>query len=112
MTGPGRELNVGAMLGALVQEEGAYFATLLKTHGAAILPRATPEQLATFAEAARRIEFGPVPVIGNIIENQFKGTARNWPFGAALAFVLMAVTLFLTTTANVLVQRHYRKWSE
>ncbi|WP_332117860.1 ABC transporter permease [Azorhizobium caulinodans] len=38
--------------------------------------------------------------------------AMNWPFGAALAFVLMAVTLFLTTTANVLVQRHYRKWSE
>lgn len=36
----------------------------------------------------------------------------NWPFGAALAFVLMAVTLVLTTTANVLVQRHYRRWSE
>ena len=36
----------------------------------------------------------------------------NWPFGAALAFVLMAVTLILTTTANVLVQRHYRRWSE
>ncbi len=38
--------------------------------------------------------------------------AMNWPFGAALAFVLMAVTLVLTTTANVLVQRHYRRWSE
>ena len=34
------------------------------------------------------------------------------PFGAALAFVLMAVTLVLTTTANVLVQRRYRRWSE
>lgn len=38
--------------------------------------------------------------------------AMNWPFGAALAFVLMAVTLVLTTTANVLVQRRYRRWSE
>lgn len=38
--------------------------------------------------------------------------AMNWPFGAALAFVLMVVTLVLTTTANVLVQRRYRRWSE
>lgn len=38
--------------------------------------------------------------------------AMNWPFGAALAFVLMAVTLVLTTSANVLVQRRYRRWSE
>lgn len=38
--------------------------------------------------------------------------AMNWPFGAALAFILMIVTLFLTVTANVLVQRHYRRWSE
>ncbi|MFG1464741.1 ABC transporter permease [Xanthobacter sp. DSM 24535] len=38
--------------------------------------------------------------------------AMNWPFGAALAFVLMGVTLVLTTTANALVQRHYRRWSE
>ncbi|MEP9352816.1 ABC transporter permease [Xanthobacter sp. KR7-65] len=38
--------------------------------------------------------------------------AMNWPFGAALAFVLMAVTLVLTTTANILVQRRYRRWSE
>lgn len=38
--------------------------------------------------------------------------AMNWPFGAALAFVLMAVTLTLTTAANVLVQRRYRRWSE
>ncbi len=38
--------------------------------------------------------------------------AMNWPFGAALAFVLMAVTLVLTTAANMLVQRHYRRWSE
>jgi len=32
---------------------------------------------------------GRVDMIGNIIENQFKGTARNWPFGAALGIALM-----------------------
>lgn len=36
----------------------------------------------------------------------------NWPFGSALAFILMGVTLLLTVTANSLVQRRYRKWSE
>lgn len=33
----------------------------------------------------------------------------NWPFGAALAFLLMAVTLILTTVSHLLVQRHYRR---
>jgi spermidine/putrescine transport system permease protein len=28
-------------------------------------------------------------MIGNIIENQFKGNARNWPFGAALGTALL-----------------------
>lgn len=31
-------------------------------------------------------------MIGNLIEDQF-GAARNWPFGAALAFVLLALVL-------------------
>jgi spermidine/putrescine transport system permease protein len=31
-------------------------------------------------------------MIGNLIQNQF-GAARNWPFGSALAFVLLAVVL-------------------
>lgn len=33
---------------------------------------------------------GRVDMIGNVIENQFKGTARNWPFGAALGTALLA----------------------
>jgi spermidine/putrescine transport system permease protein len=33
---------------------------------------------------------GRVDMIGNIIENQFKGNARNWPFGAALGSTLLA----------------------
>jgi len=33
---------------------------------------------------------GKVDMIGNIIENQFLGSARNWPFGAALGMTLVA----------------------
>ena len=32
---------------------------------------------------------GRVDMIGNIIENQIKGNARNWPFGAALGTALL-----------------------
>jgi spermidine/putrescine transport system permease protein len=32
---------------------------------------------------------GKVDMIGNIIENQFKGNARNWPFGSALGITLL-----------------------
>jgi spermidine/putrescine transport system permease protein len=32
---------------------------------------------------------GRVDMIGNIVENQFKGNARNWPFGAALGTTLL-----------------------
>ena len=38
--------------------------------------------------------------------------AMNWPFGSALAFILMAVTMILTVGVSVLVQRRYRRWSE
>ena len=31
-------------------------------------------------------------MIGNLIQNQF-GSARNWPFGAALSFALLAIVL-------------------
>ncbi len=33
---------------------------------------------------------------------------NNWPFGAAVAFILMATTLVLTAAANILMQRRYR----
>jgi spermidine/putrescine transport system permease protein len=35
-------------------------------------------------------------MIGNLIQNQF-GAARNWPFGAALAFALLALVLLAMT---------------
>jgi spermidine/putrescine transport system permease protein len=36
---------------------------------------------------------GRVDMIGNIIEHQFQGAARNWPFGAAAGTALMIVFL-------------------
>jgi len=42
------------------------------------------------------------------VYNQFAGLS-NWPFGAALAFVLMTATLLLTVTSNWLAQRRYRR---
>ncbi len=38
--------------------------------------------------------------------------AMNWPFGAALAFILMSVTLILTVGVSVMAQRRFRRWSE
>jgi spermidine/putrescine transport system permease protein len=34
-------------------------------------------------------------LIGNIVADQFRGVGSNWPLGAALAFVTMAVVLFI-----------------
>jgi putative spermidine/putrescine transport system permease protein len=42
------------------------------------------------------------PVVANEVLNQ-----NNWPFGAALSFMLMIVTLLLTMIANVVVARRY-----
>ena len=46
-------------------------------------------------------------MMGPLVFGQFQ--LNNWPFGAAIAFVLMAATLVLTAGANVLVQRRYRR---
>ncbi|MCP8968469.1 ABC transporter permease [Ectobacillus ponti] len=35
-----------------------------------------------------------VPLIGNVIQNQFLG-ARNWPFGSALSLILVLLTMIL-----------------
>jgi putative spermidine/putrescine transport system permease protein len=35
-------------------------------------------------------------------------TNNNWPFAAALAFILMATTLLLTVLANTMIPRRYR----
>ncbi len=46
-------------------------------------------------------------MMGPLVFGQFQ--LNNWPFGASIAFVLMAATLVLTATANVMVQRRYRR---
>src|SRR5215469_15694684 len=46
-------------------------------------------------------------MMGPLVYGQFQ--LNNWPFGAATAFVLMTATLGLTATANILVQRRYRR---
>jgi putative spermidine/putrescine transport system permease protein len=45
-------------------------------------------------------------MMGPTVYNQFAGLS-NWPFGAALAFVLMTATLTLTIASNWLAQRGY-----
>jgi putative spermidine/putrescine transport system permease protein len=46
-------------------------------------------------------------MMGPLIYGQFQ--LNNWPFGASVAFVLMSATLGLTATANILVQRRFRR---
>jgi putative spermidine/putrescine transport system permease protein len=46
-------------------------------------------------------------MMGPLVYNQFV-QQNNWPFGGAIAFILMAGTLVLTLVANLTVQRRYR----
>lgn len=46
-------------------------------------------------------------MMGPLVYGQFR--LNNWPFGAAIAFVLMTATLALTASANMVVQRRYRR---
>jgi putative spermidine/putrescine transport system permease protein len=46
-------------------------------------------------------------MMGPLVYVQFAAKS-NWPFGAAISLILMMVTLILTATANLLVQRRYR----
>jgi putative spermidine/putrescine transport system permease protein len=49
-------------------------------------------------------------MMGPLVYNQFV-QQNNWPFGGAIAFILMIGTLILTLTANLVVQRRYRSAS-
>lgn len=44
-------------------------------------------------------------MMGPLVFGQFQ--LNNWPFGAAVSFVLMTATLALTAAANLIVQRRY-----
>lgn len=45
--------------------------------------------------------------MGPLVYDQFI-QQNNWPFGGAVSFVLMIVTLVLTVVANLVVQRRYK----
>ena len=47
---------------------------------------------------------GKALLIGNLIQNQF-GVARNWPFGAALGFALLAVVMVVMTAYSLRFRR-------
>jgi putative spermidine/putrescine transport system permease protein len=47
-------------------------------------------------------------MMGPLVFGQFV-QQNNWPFGGAIAFILMAATLVLTAAANLLVQQRYRR---
>jgi putative spermidine/putrescine transport system permease protein len=47
-------------------------------------------------------------MMGPTVYNQFAGLS-NWPFGAAMSFVLMTATLLMTVTSNWLAQARYRR---
>ena len=46
-------------------------------------------------------------MMGPLVYGQFI-QQNNWPFGGAVAFILMTATLILTLTANLIVQQRYR----
>ena len=51
---------------------------------------------------------GPLfKMMAPLIYNQFT-QQTNWPFGGAIAFILMTVTLLLTLAANLIIQRRAR----
>jgi len=89
-----------------------------RTFGHVILPLAMPGViagtilsfiLAMNAYATPVLLGGPTfHMMGPTVYNQFAGLS-NWPFGAALAFVLMTATLVLTVTSNWFAQRRYRR---
>jgi putative spermidine/putrescine transport system permease protein len=47
-------------------------------------------------------------MMGPLVYGQF-AELNNWPFGAALAFVLMTATLTLSAVSNLVIQRRYRR---
>jgi putative spermidine/putrescine transport system permease protein len=49
-------------------------------------------------------------MMGPLVYGQFV-QQNNWPFGGAIAFILMMATLILTLAANFLVQQRYRSAS-
>ena len=100
-------------------EEAAFNlgATPLRMMRRVLLPLAMPGVLAgtilTFilamnAYATPVLLGGPrFQMMGPLVYGQFV-QQNNWPFGGAIAFILMTATLLLTLAANAVVQQRYR----
>ncbi len=100
-------------------EEAAFNlgATPLRMARRVLLPLAMPGVLAgtilTFilamnAYATPVLLGGPrFQMMGPLVYGQFV-QQNNWPFGGAIAFILMTATLVLTLAANAMVQQRYR----
>ena len=100
-------------------EEAAFNlgATPLRMARRVLLPLAMPGILAgtilTFilamnAYATPVLLGGPrFQMMGPLVYGQFV-QQNNWPFGGAIAFILMTATLLLTLAANWIVQQRYR----
>ena len=88
----------------------------LQTFARVVLPLAAPGMAAgvllTFVPAlgaylTPELMGGPdSQMIANVIERQFK-RANDWPFGAALSFLLMYVTL-----AGIVIEAAFSRWSQ
>ena len=103
-------------------EEAAFNlgATPLRMVSRVLLPLAMPGVLAgtilTFilamnAYATPVLLGGPrFQMMAPLVYSQFV-QQNNWPFGGAIAFILMTATLLLTLAANILVQQRYRSRS-
>ena len=101
-------------------EEAAFNlgATPLRMVRRVLLPLAMPGVLAgtilTFilamnAYATPTLLGGPrFQMMGPLVYGQFV-QQNNWPFGGAIAFILMTATLVLTLAANLVVQQSYRR---
>ena len=101
-------------------EEAAFNlgATPLRMARRVLLPLAMPGILAgtilTFilamnAYATPVLLGGPrFQMMGPLVYGQFV-QQNNWPFGGAIAFILMTATLVLTLAANLVVQQSYRR---
>ena len=50
----------------------------------------------------------PQPSYLSVLRPRDVAAKSNWPFGAAVSFILMTATLVLTAAANLMVQRRYR----
>ena len=57
--------------------------------------RTSAEWLAIFDQAD--VPASPYNTIGSLIDEQFRGSQGNWPFGAAAAMILMTLVLIVLT---------------